>query len=1008
MKKPILILLFILFAPALQAQLINMGVVYGMKSWQRAYQSYTDHAGNRYTTVWFFGDGWDPNNENLYLDSAGFSVAIPPNSGSSQYVILKYDSNGRYQHYFQLKYFGGSGNIEQPKLCFDAQNNIFFYFPLTKGDSSGLFNADGSLFKYIKSSAADSSINASGVRAQYGLLLASVNSQGQYQWVARVENKSPFHYSHNRYYRGQFDWSQRFFTNSNNEVIVQYNNFWYGHLHNNDTLLFTDIQGQQSDLPVSSREVVFTFSPSGQLLKYREPFKNRLGTSLPDTSAEGYYRSVTDGVNTYSIYRFNVNGPDTFHCNTPVALFKGLNYILFKTNAQDEVVWARSLGVDQYTYPEHHFHLDYSAHRRQLVVGFAYGPGVFRFINNPALNGTSLYTDLYVSAYDTSGAVVWEKTYGGTSHETMQSLTYNHKNNQLTMIGTTQSDDLALGKYVLRANSGAGSRVYVAAIDSNNEVYLAQLINSFSAELFPSDIGYPVTDHKGRTHISGWFSDSIKLACNNTLRATRWFNDFGFQAHDGFVLTITPHVLVDTAVCRSLVSPSGRYVWDSAAVYHDTIPDVAGCDSVLLFRVKILSSKSRIDTAVCKQFTSLSRRYRYDSSGTYLDTIPNAKGCDSLVTIVLTMLHSKSSIDSTVKVNMVSLSRKYLWNSSGTYSDTIKNVRGCDSIITVRLKVLQTKSTIDTAVCREFRSPSGKYLYTLPGIYRDTIPNLLGGDSMMTIQVRLLNSSSTIDTSSCIPYKSPRGTLFNLSGTYYDTIPNRAGCDSVIRINYSRPEMNSSITKYACLAYGSPSGKYTYSTTGFYTDTLQTPDGCDSIITIHFILIPLELRVSKSNDINCATPHAQLLVTGGSEYMWRPSTGLSDAAISNPIAKPDSTTLYRIDVKDSLGCAAVDSILLVVTKEPEIRELANVFTPNNDGLNDCLHINDVAGFKKVELLIFNRWGTVVFKSQNPNDCWNGNDPSGNALNAGVYFFVLQGTSNCEEDIEQHGTITLIR
>jgi gliding motility-associated-like protein len=61
-----------------------------------------------------------------------------------------------------------------------------------------------------------------------------------------------------------------------------------------------------------------------------------------------------------------------------------------------------------------------------------------------------------------------------------------------------------------------------------------------------------------------------------------------------------------------------------------------------------------------------------------------------------------------------------------------------------------------------------------------------------------------------------------------------------------------------------------------------------------------------------------------------------------------------------------------------------VITPNNDGVNDALCIPNTAGYQECyQLEIFNRWGTRVFATQNPQECW---EPSNIA--AGVYFYVL--------------------
>jgi hypothetical protein len=56
----------------------------------------------------------------------------------------------------------------------------------------------------------------------------------------------------------------------------------------------------------------------------------------------------------------------------------------------------------------------------------------------------------------------------------------------------------------------------------------------------------------------------------------------------------------------------------------------------------------------------------------------------------------------------------------------------------------------------------------------------------------------------------------------------------------------------------------------------------------------------------------QLNATGGSEFTWSPGAGLSDSTIANPIATPDSTTLYVVTISDTAGCSSTDSILITV------------------------------------------------------------------------------------------------
>lgn len=83
------------------------------------------------------------------------------------------------------------------------------------------------------------------------------------------------------------------------------------------------------------------------------------------------------------------------------------------------------------------------------------------------------------------------------------------------------------------------------------------------------------------------------------------------------------------------------------------------------------------------------------------------------------------------------------------------------------------------------------------------------------------------------------------------------------------------------------------------------------------------------------------------------------------------------------GCHFEDSTYFVEKYCPELYELLipNVFTPNNDGYNDFFEILHVHSELKIE--VFNRWGNLVFKSDNYQNDWNGN-----GLSTGQYMYLI--------------------
>src|SRR5262249_29654906 len=59
--------------------------------------------------------------------------------------------------------------------------------------------------------------------------------------------------------------------------------------------------------------------------------------------------------------------------------------------------------------------------------------------------------------------------------------------------------------------------------------------------------------------------------------------------------------------------------------------------------------------------------------------------------------------------------------------------------------------------------------------------------------------------------------------------------------------------------------------------------------------------------------------TGGTApytYRWAPDVGLDNASASNPHATPSTTTRYVLEVTDSFGCAAMDTVVVNIYPEP--------------------------------------------------------------------------------------------
>jgi gliding motility-associated-like protein len=97
---------------------------------------------------------------------------------------------------------------------------------------------------------------------------------------------------------------------------------------------------------------------------------------------------------------------------------------------------------------------------------------------------------------------------------------------------------------------------------------------------------------------------------------------------------------------------------------------------------------------------------------------------------------------------------------------------------------------------------------------------------------------------------------------------------------------------------------------------------------------------------------------------------------------------YAISAIDSFNNESGLSPRVCVDNCP-VYELPNVFTPGGDGSNDIFHpIYPWRYVKNVDMVIFNRWGQVVFETDNPEINWNGiNQTTNKPCPTGVYFYV---------------------
>ncbi|MCS6904009.1 MAG: choice-of-anchor L domain-containing protein [Bacteroidia bacterium] len=137
-------------------------------------------------------------------------------------------------------------------------------------------------------------------------------------------------------------------------------------------------------------------------------------------------------------------------------------------------------------------------------------------------------------------------------------------------------------------------------------------------------------------------------------------------------------------------------------------------------------------------------------------------------------------------------------------------------------------------------------------------------------------------------------------------------------------------------------------------------------------------------------------------WLWLFGDGNSSQSVA-PVHRYTLPGEYYVEVwqEDKGGCKKKFRLGPYIIKEPEL-QIPNVFTPNNDGVNDSwqpLYL----GTEKLKCQIFDRWGIQVFVGEGNALEWDGRNQEGKAVEEGTYFYVIQVGER-----SYRGTITVLR
>ncbi|MEZ4934880.1 MAG: gliding motility-associated C-terminal domain-containing protein [Saprospiraceae bacterium] len=287
--------------------------------------------------------------------------------------------------------------------------------------------------------------------------------------------------------------------------------------------------------------------------------------------------------------------------------------------------------------------------------------------------------------------------------------------------------------------------------------------------------------------------------------------------------------------------------------------------------------------------------------------------------------------------------------------------------------------TIVDTLCQGLAFSLGNNLYSNTGIYVDSLLTSIGCDSIVTLDLTIV----------------PAGNLeaaFNISDpNCSDLLDGSIQIDTII--NGTGPYLiyiNEELAPNPGSLFNLGEATYTYRIIDHFrcsfeeTISLQTPN-------------PFTIELGDDWQINLGESISlnPFFSEPADNYLWSPADLIDcDLDCETLDFTPTQSALYSLTATSLSGCLATDSIFVEVATV-RLVYIPNSFSPNFDGINDFFTIyGAIPNVQQIEeLIIFDRWGGVVFEQKGflPNDesaGWDGTKRK-KSLDTGTYAYLAK-------------------
>jgi len=485
---------------------------------------------------------------------------------------------------------------------------------------------------------------------------------------------------------------------------------------------------------------------------------------------------------------------------------------------------------------------------------------------------------------------------------------------------------------------------------------------------------YDFTNNPGLT----WNGDFTRF-CNGE-------NQIGVSCNDGNPETendaihgdchcygCSPYLIsIDTILCP------GQSIEVNGTVYSETIitnfvgTTISGCDSIIQLNITILQDTQfnfEIDTTLCFGESIMVNNIEYTETGVYNIVIPEStqSGCDSTILLDLLIATTESAtqiVDTFLCSGESLIVGGNQYDKAGQYSITLPgaSILGCDSIVELNIQDFSLENA---------NAGSDQYLCL------GEVVNLSGN-------LPIMSTGHWESDNPAVIFDNPNSPITIVNGL--------SNGSNIISWNVVSLECDeSSSSSVEIFIQNSPSSSNDQFTIPFNTvNYVFNPLNNDELITIE----NWELSILNHS-------------LGGEIFQEDDSIFLFES--SNLFFGIFNAQYEICDVLCPDQCDISEIIINVLPPDNLAELIPSGITPNEDGINDVFIIPPIdinpQLYSNSELIIINRWGSVVYKEKPYHNNWGGTNMQGDYLPQSTYYYIwIPGPG--EKDIT--GRVTILK